>query len=655
LSPYTQRVRITSLSGAGVLSFDHFTLGLSKRVTFVVGPNGAGKSNTARLLTICQRALDLADGATGGIDRQLAMFLGARHMGSESQGIEVRVAIKLTNDWERSLITEFFRAMIATTLIIAINPSPGTDRGGAWADAEVTEEKLRALFEGEIVVSHPGTEDGRWECAYEFSAIGHDQAVHKYRWVLLGFQSRTLIDANPETTVKGIQLAGRLRDTVPKDASGPDASTSSSFRLLDLLPPPAQSTVQLEVALSPQPPASQRRFAQMAGLSLVSPDSRAASLATVLRLIFRRALVHTSDLRLLPFGGAGWSSSESALVEGGEARLPELLIHLKNGSPPERARYRRIQELFAEFTQGRRCETRLMPVPQTADDSQQRPLAQVPSIAVTVNASDVPDPLAPEVPIEFAGAGAWEALVLASVLAEDAASVVVLDEPAVALHPSQQRQLGAHLLTTSAQFLVITHSAELLPLDPAADVQFVRIDRDDKSATRSWPMDEACLAKITAKLKATGNERLPFASRAILCEGQDDVAAIMTLSERMKIDLRRQNITVVNCSGRNSLPSYIWFSAQLGLKYLAIADGDASKPDAQADAQAVRDAVAGHSGGELFEFPENLESTFGVAKQRDSLVPSAIRNIPFIGNDPDPSSAPSEVVTLADAIRRLIR
>ena len=168
-------------------------------------------------------------------------------------------------------------------------------------------------------------------------------------------------------------------------------------------------------------------------------------------------------------------------------------------------------------------------------------------------------------------------------------------------------------------------------------------------------MDEACLAKITAKLKATGNERLPFASRAILCEGQDDVAAIMTLSERMKIDLRRQNITVVNCSGRNSLPSYTWFSSQLGLKYLAIADGDASKPDAQAGAQAVRDAVSGHSGGELFEFPENLESTFGVAKQRDSLVPSAIRAIPFIGNDPDPSSAPPEVATLADAIRRLIR
>ena len=37
---------------------------------------------------------------------------------------------------------------------------------------------------------------------------------------------------------------------------------------------------------------------------------------------------------------------------------------------------------------------------------------------------------------------------------------------------------------------------------------------------------------------AKGNERLPFAWRAILCEGQDDMEARMTLTERMGIDLR---------------------------------------------------------------------------------------------------------------------
>ncbi len=69
-----------------------------------------------------------------------------------------------------------------------------------------------------------------------------------------------------------------------------------------------------------------------------------------------------------------------------------------------------------------------------------------------------------------------EAPVLASALAAPAASVVVLDEPAVALQASLQHQLGAYLFEAPAQFLVITDSAELLPLADVADVQLVRLD-----------------------------------------------------------------------------------------------------------------------------------------------------------------------------------
>jgi predicted ATP-dependent endonuclease of OLD family len=200
----------------------------------------------------------------------------------------------------------------------------------------------------------------------------------------------------------------------------------------------------------------------------------------------------------------------------------------------------------------------------------------VPAIWVTVNASAGSAGLDPEVSIEFAGAGAWEALVLASVLGEPSASVVVLDEPAVALHPSLQRQLGAHLLDAPAQFLVITQPAELLPLADAADARLVR---DDKSATRAWPVDEKCRAKMARKVAAKGNERLlPFAWRAILCEGQDDVEALMTLTKRMGIDLRRRNITVTDCGSRDNIPDYVWFCADLGLKYMAVMDADSATP-----------------------------------------------------------------------------
>jgi len=147
-----------------------------------------------------------------------------------------------------------------------------------------------------------------------------------------------------------------------------------------------------------------------------------------------------------------------------------------------------------------------MQVPQPAGpNGEANPPADVPAVFISVRVVTDPAELVPEVPIEFAGAGAWEALILASVLCEQAASVVLLDEPAVALHPSLQRGLAAHLQEADPQFLVISHSAELLPLRPAADVQLVRLDRDENGATRAWPVDDACRIKVSrsSRLRAT--------------------------------------------------------------------------------------------------------------------------------------------------------
>jgi hypothetical protein len=304
-----------SLSGAGVLSFDQFGLGLSERVTFVVGPNGAGKSNLTRLLTICLRAIDSGAGAAGDVDRLLASFLAARHVGSQSPGVEARVAVRLTDVVERELVTEFIRAMVtgALTARRQVQNMAGID---AWAEAEITEAKLQPLMEGEIVTSHPGTPDGRWQCAYEFTAPGFDQAEHRYQWILLGLQSGAIFDADAPVTAQGSDVATRITGS-PSPPSGPAIPVPDSFRLLDLLPKPDLSTMSCTFELSGTPSGSQRRFAGMTGLPLTSPGGgRMVSLATVLRVIFRRALVQTSDTRLLPAGGISWSSSELALGAG---------------------------------------------------------------------------------------------------------------------------------------------------------------------------------------------------------------------------------------------------------------------------------------------------------------------------------------------------
>jgi hypothetical protein len=86
-------------------------------------------------------------------------------------------------------------------------------------------------------------------------------------------------------------------------------------------------------------------------------------------------------------------------------------------------------------------------------------------------------------------------------------------------------------------------------------------------------------------------------------------------------------------------------------------DADSTTPDALASAQAVRDAVNLRHGGELAAFPVSLEVTFGVAKPKrgPSLVPAAIRALPFVGDMPDPAQSPLEVVALAQAIQRLTK
>jgi predicted ATP-dependent endonuclease of OLD family len=67
----------------------------------------------------------------------------------------------------------------------------------------------------------------------------------------------------------------------------------------------------------------------------------------------------------------------------------------------------------------------------------------------------------------------------------------------------------------------------------------------------------------------------------MLCEGHDDVEAITMLSERIGIDLRLSNVTVTDCGGRENLADYARFCVQLGIRYLAVMDGDAAKPTAQ--------------------------------------------------------------------------
>ncbi len=648
-------MRICSVAARGVLSFGDFRLDLDRRLTAIVGPGGAGKSNLLRLIELCRRAIESADNDSRDLRAFMAAFLAARHIGYPFRAAEVRVGFEFTDPAERALIVAFVRAAFVGH-ILGTWTLQDTSELDDWAVREITEDTLAPLMRGEIVVSHPGTEDGVWQCAVEFTAAGHDEDEHRYQWGVLGGARDSLVRAGDAGRLQVIDVATGLTGGPPPGGNNPPGAPEGPFSLLDLLPH-EEHAVRCALDLKLPPPEAHRRFAELAGISLTSGDAgRHLSLARPFAVIFRRTVLQTSDSRLLPSQRHGWSGGTQTLVPGGEGRLPDMLFRLKMGTPPERLRYQQIRTLFARFTQGRSLEVTLIQVaPELPPpgSGQAIPAPEiVPLVMVTVGATQPGgQDVQPEVPIEFAGAGAWEALVLASVLAGDA-SVVMLDEPAVALHPTLQHQVRTYLQNAAAQFVIITHSAHLLPLAPDLDdVQIIRFDRDDSKATVPFVLSEARRQKMTRKLRAKGNQNLPFAWRAVLCEGETDVEAVTCLAERLNLDLHELNVAVADCGSRDNLPDYIRFCGELGLRYLAVMDGDAATaaadPSVAANAQAVRDAAHDNPAGTLREFPEDFETTLGVAKKKPSLMPDAIQKAPL------DETGPAELRALAEALQQL--
>ena len=229
--------------------------------------------------------------------------------------------MRLTDPAEQALVTEFIRAMV-TGRSIGNRQVENMTEIDAWAEAEITEAKLQPLMEGEIVTSHPGTDDGQWQCAYEFTAPGHDRISTGTSGTCWALQSGAIFDADAPVIAQGSD-SRHAASRAARTPRGTCVPVPGSFQLLDLLPKPDLSTMGCTFDLSGIPVGIPAAVRQMTGLPLISPGGgRMVSLATVLRVIFRRALVHTSDTRLLPSGGISWSSSDLALGEGPRRGCP---------------------------------------------------------------------------------------------------------------------------------------------------------------------------------------------------------------------------------------------------------------------------------------------------------------------------------------------
>lgn len=203
-------------------------------------------------------------------------------------------------------------------------------------------------------------------------------------------------------------------------------------------------------------------------------------------------------------------------------------------------------------------------------------------------------------------------------------AVFLVEEPEAYLNPHLRRHFAGTLRTLAERgndVLLTTHDAAFVSLcDYPTVMRVVKTGASSRTHRCTASLDFA-YERLVQKLRRGGNSEMFFAAKVILCEGQDDVAAIRALLERREIDPDALNVSVLDCGSRDNLPDYVRLADELHIDALVITDGDASKAkqdDGTAKKVAAVEAVASER---MVRFEEDIETALDTTKRsRDNLA-----------------------------------
>lgn len=188
----------------------------------------------------------------------------------------------------------------------------------------------------------------------------------------------------------------------------------------------------------------------------------------------------------------------------------------------------------------------------------------------------------------FAGAGLWELALLSALLAREG-TVLVLDEPALNLHPAGQGQLLSKLLARQGQTVLITHSPYLVPgrgpEDLSRVVRFVLEGGRTCGHPYRPPEDEDLKEKTVRFFSPSAEVRaLLFAGGVVLVEGDAELGALpVWLEKDMEAGLRPTELNVVfhNVGGYVNFQYHIALLKAWEIPWALLVDGRALDPKAR--------------------------------------------------------------------------
>lgn len=585
------------------LSLRHCQLDkLNPHRNFLVGPNGSGKTTVFRLIRMVR---DVFAGESEGRRPALDQWCTR---GVVPPALDVCMSIEFDMPWEQELITAFLCTALSkpetlNTALAQLQNQQGVQLSREqylfftqWLMQNIRPETVPFFFQGDLRVTYRGE-------MYEYLRLSYTfMCQEKPITIMMGLISGsggTLCKGDPPEFLPGGRFAGNAFLAFLQVSRGQKESEEGGalFEFFNYRPgtdPASLDTealfhhladqccfLQVESATPQYALPTYRILSQATGIDFSQPNGRSLSFAALLSLLLNRAFVFTNNVRtpLSPLIEVDimQAFSQQRNIDD-EQQIPLWLFRLKNGDLEEQARFRRIQRTFRDVMGGEQCFDLIVKQPSP----QRVGFSQPPTPTLDVRVIDAEGDL----PLLYHGAGAWEALVLSTLLDESAGKVILLDEPAANLHPGMQRKLLEVLHTAPGQVIVITHSAQLLPTH-ADEFRLVHRMQKTQLGTQILGLENSHLVSSDALEKklhvSTDIPGLLFSNGVILVEGPTELGALSEWFPRSTVGggrtLADLNIALYAVGGKDDFSFYLRFLTAFGVSWVAICDGDALPPN----------------------------------------------------------------------------